>query len=142
MPKRKIEKNVFVSSKRPNTGQRLTRQEMYQLSGLRCKDCKRGFASESSFRIHQKKKHGRKVKRPVRPDKYVSDVPGLMLFWDTVENEKLGLDPSKTLTKSQKKAAWFCPKSVCMHPHRFTFAIYNFSILPILCLLSRWSRFL
>jgi len=42
--------------------------------------------------------------------KYVTDYPHLMEQWDFEKNNALGIDPSKTAHKSNKKVWWLCSK--------------------------------
>ena len=42
--------------------------------------------------------------------KYVADYPNLMKQWDFEKNNALGIDPSKTAHKSNKKVWWLCSK--------------------------------
>ena len=52
--------------------------------------------------------------------KYLIDNPDLMIEWDSVKNESLGLDPASITCGSHKKAWW-----KCNNEHEWLTAIYN-----------------
>lgn len=59
---------------------------------------------------------------------FVSNCPELLKYWDTTENEKMGMVPCSELVTSKKEAFW-----VCENGHHFCCKIYPFSRRKIKC---------